>query len=330
VLQRAQALLREFLEQEVAMPFVADAMTHIYDALVERALQHAAERMEAEGYGAAPAPWCWLALGSEGREEQMLRTDQDNALIFVAHSEEQARDYRPWFMRMAAVAGEVLALCGFEPCPGGIMASNPEWCRSLEEWKDACRAWIQAPHPENILRSAIFFDLRPVSGHESLAEELRAVIAEAADNELTMAFLAKHAVSTPPPLSFFRSFIVESDGEHRHEFDVKLRAITPIVDAARVLALAAGAEAPVSTLGRLRHLREREPANAEVMSDAAAAFELLLRHRTAAGLKAGDSGRFIDIAGLSKMERQALRSSFRAIRALQEVVSVRFNTDALR
>jgi CBS domain-containing protein len=116
---------------------------------------------------------CWMALGSEGRFEQTLNTDQDNAIIFEVPAGMTADQVREKLLPVARRINETLALCGFPLCRGEIMASNPKWCLSLEEWKRTFNGWIGGGSPESLLNASIFFDFRALYGAEHLAEELR-------------------------------------------------------------------------------------------------------------------------------------------------------------
>lgn len=177
------------------------------------------------------------------------------------------------------------------------------------------------------MHSTIFFDYRPVFGRRELAGELTAFIFERLDAQsVFLSHLAKNALQNPPPLTFFRHFVVEKGGEHQSAFDIKARALMPLADAARVLTLAARLPAVNNTFRRFERLAELEPQNRELLEQAAEAYEVLLRFRTGQGLKHGDTGRYFKPSELSKMQRLYLRNSFRPIREIQSLLSTRFQT----
>lgn len=321
---RAEALLAKYLAQEVSISFIASVMTELNDALICRAVELSQQALRESDPG---IPFCWLSIGSAGREEQLLRTDQDSALVFAdpdAAAYEKAKDY---FLALARRSTALLHECGYAYCPAEMMASNPRWCLSLTEWKTQFGRWITEPTPEAVMHSTIFFDYRPVFGRRELASQLTAFLFEQLDAQsVFLSHLAKNALQNPPPLTFFRHFVVEKGGEHQSAFDIKARALMPLADAARVLALGARLPDVTNTFRRFEQLAEREPKNRELLEQAAEAYEVLLRFRTTQGLKQGDSGRYFKPSELSKMERLYLRNSFRAIRDVQALLSTRFRT----
>ncbi len=323
--ERAEQLLEQYIRQEVAIAYIANMMTAINDALIQQAIHLAIEALRVEGQPAPSAQFCWLALGSEGREEQLLRTDQDNALVFEDVPEGSYAAVKDYYLALAGKVTAMLHECGFEYCPADMMASNPEWCLSLSEWKARFSRWMLEPDPKAVMFCTIFFDYRPVFGQVKLAEALTAHIFSIVEHETVfLAFLAKNALENPPPLTFFRDFMVERSGEHRHEFDIKARAMMPLCDAARVLTLQNKLAGINNTFRRFEELARREPQNKALYEDAADAYEILMRLRTLQGLQQHNSGRFFNPAELSKMERILLRNSFRPIQELQSLLKTRF------
>lgn len=323
--EKAEGLLRRYVYQEVSIAFISTVITEVNDAIIVRAIQLAQIAMETEGHGAPPVPFCWLALGSEGRGEQLLRTDQDNALLFEDVAADRYPVVKNYFLDLAKRVNDLLHEVGFEYCPAEMMAGNPQWCLSLSEWKRQFTRWIDEPTPKAVMFCTIFFDYRPVFGAVDLAKELtRHIFHQINEQSIFLSFLARDALQNPPPLTFFRNFVVEKSGEHQREFDIKLRAMMPLADAARVLALYAKVSGIHNTFRRFEKMAELEPQNRELYEQAADAYEILMRYRTIQGLKHGDSGRYFDPSELSKMERINLRNSFRPITELQTLLRVRF------
>jgi CBS domain-containing protein len=158
-----------------------------------------------------------------------------------------------------------------------------------------------------------------------LTEQLAESILQTIDRKsIFLNFLAKDAIGNPPPLTFFRNFMVEKGGAHKDAFDIKTRAMMPLADAARLLILDAAQPQINNTFKRFDHLAELEPQNAALFEQAADAYEILMRYRALQGLKNKDSGRFFDPSELTKMERLNLRNCFRPINDLQELLKVRF------
>ncbi|WP_114783394.1 DUF294 nucleotidyltransferase-like domain-containing protein [Botryobacter ruber] len=324
--QRAEELLLKYLEQEVKISFIAGVITEINDAIIVRAIQHAEEQL-----GKPPLRYCWLSMGSEGREEQLLRTDQDSMLVFEDAAAGVVTAAKNYFLQLAALVHEVLESCGFSKCPANMMAGNPEWCQPLSVWKQYYHSWIYAPTDQSLLNASIFFDYRPVYGDFGLSSQLTDNIYESISKErIFLPFLAKNALRNPTPLSFFRNFILERGGEHKDQFDIKLRAMTPLVDAARVLTLQNKVVGENNTIKRFLKLAELEPQNESIYKEAAVAYEIMMRIRALNGLRNHDSGRYIKPEQLSKLERQTLRNTFVTITDIQELLEVRFQLSYIR
>jgi CBS domain-containing protein len=327
----AEVLILDYLKQEVRSGFLSDLVTVLNDALIERAIELSRKALLEQGLAAPDVAWCWLSLGSEGRGEQLVRTDQDNALVYADPPPELAGSCRAYFLKLAEGVVSILEQAGFERCPANMMASNPEWCLPISAWKGQFSNWIRTPEPKAVMLSTIFFDFRAVHGDRSLATELSEHIhAEITGSALFLPMLAANALQNPPPLSFFRGLVVERSGEHKDRFDLKARALMPLVDAARVLSMHKGIRGINNTGERFRWLAAQEPEQAELYHEAAKAFDILLRYRAESGFREGDSGRFIEPEKLDRIQRQILRNAFEPIAEVQEVVKVRFRVDQLR
>jgi CBS domain-containing protein len=330
VRERAEVLLRKYLLQEVSIQFICNMMTEINDALITRAIQICEAEMATEHGPAPKVKWAWLALGSEGREEQLLRTDQDNALVYQDVPQREAEKVKQYFLTLAKKITDLLYLCGFDYCPGDMMASNPKWCLSLTDWKKQFSNWIYEPTGMNILFCNIFFDYRPIYGGKALGEALSQHIFDSSEGyTFFLAMLARDALKQPPPLTFFRNFVVEKGGEHKDEFDIKGRAMMPLADAARVLILEAKQPGITNTFQRFDFLAKKEPQNKELYEQAAEAYEMLVRYRALQGLKNKNSGRYFKPSDLSKMGRLNLRNSFRPIGELQDLLKIRFQLNLI-
>ncbi|HLU92548.1 MAG TPA: DUF294 nucleotidyltransferase-like domain-containing protein [Membranihabitans sp.] len=325
VREKADILLERYLERDVAITFISGIMTAINDALFVRAIEISKQRIEEESGRIPPVKFTWVAIGSLGRREQIIRTDQDHAIIFEQVPREQYAEVKKYFLDLAEQVVAIMATCGFKHCPAFMMASNPKWCLSIDEWKGQFSHWIHSPDNESILHANIFMDYRSVYGEVNLTRELTAHIFNIVhDSKIFLTYLAKYAVETPPPLSFFRSFILEKDGEHKNQFDIKHRAMLPLVDAARVLVLEQQVGRINNTIDRYEKLAEVDSRNAELYLDARDSYEVLMKLRAKNGTKNSNSGRYFSPDELSKVQRLLLRNSFKPIGQLQEVLTVRF------
>ncbi|MCB0598000.1 MAG: hypothetical protein KDD28_28240, partial [Phaeodactylibacter sp.] len=329
--ERAEGLMKKYIYQEVAIAFISTVMSEVNDELIAQSIKLSQAEMDEEGHERPAAGFCWLALGSEGRQEQLLRTDQDNALIFENVPEEEHEPVKNYYLKLAEKVTAMLHEVGYDYCPGDMMASNPSWCLSLEDWKEQFSKWIFEPSPKAVMYCTIFFDYRPIYGMKELSAKLTEHIFEDIGAQaIFLGFLAKDAVQNPPPLTFFRNFVVESSGEHKDEFDIKARSMMPLADAARVLILDAKVGKINNTFRRFEKLAELEPANRELYEQAADAYEILMRYRALQGLKNKDSGRYFKPSELSKMERVNLRNCFQPIKDLQTLLTLRYQLAYLR
>lgn len=323
-LDRVAGELRRLAEALLAQGVAAEQLTRIVsmlnDLLTARLVQieSRADRIDASQF-------CWLALGSEGRHEQTLVTDQDNAIVFREEGGEALRE------RLVAMARRVnlgLAACGFPLCRGEIMAGNPRWCLTLAEWKACFEQWMRLPDGEGLLHASIFFDLRGSWGALELAQGLRAwLTAGAAGRGVFLRLMAENALRNAPPLGVLRDFTLARHADTPDSLDLKANGVTPFVDAARVLALAAGVDA-TGTAERLRavaQVRRLDEAEVAAWLDAFHFVQVLrLRHQQTqvrAGL-APDS--YVQPEQLNALDRRILKEAFRQARKLQERLRLDF------
>jgi CBS domain-containing protein len=313
------------------MRLVCAVMAKINDALIETALRITLAELDAEGR-APTARFCWLALGSEGREEQLLRTDQDNAIVFASEDGRSDEAIREELLPLGRRVVDILVDAGFARCPGNIMASNPKWVASEQEWRRHFEGWISKPQPKELMYANIFFDLRPVWGRESLATELRSWVMERVHDEPGFfAFFAQSALANPPPLSFFKNMLLEKSGDHKDQFDIKARAMMPLCDAARVLAYHERIADPVNTPERYKVLARTMSGSLErLCKEAAPAYEMFMRFRVREGLETESSGRYIRMKTLTRLEQKSLRNGFSVIEDMQLALRSRFRADFLR
>jgi CBS domain-containing protein len=328
IMQRVDSLLENYLNMDVSTHFTANLIAELNDTFTRKSIEIAQQELKNQGIVAPQGVgFCWLTLGSGGRREQLLKTDQDNALIFSNVAPEQLEETKTYFLQLSKRVTDILHHGGFEYCIGEMMASNPSWCLSLDAWKQLFTDWMNQPNAESLLKYKIFFDYRPVFGDELLAEQLtESIFAHIKKNGIFLTFMAKDAIENPPPLSFFRNLIVEKNGEHKDEFNVKARGLTPIADLVRVLVLGAGITKQSNTIQRLEALAELEPHHKTLYANVMKSYETILKFRAKQGLKNKNSGKYIKPADLDKLDRLLLRQSFRPIEDLQSVVSIRFAT----
>lgn len=321
VREKLTDLIQHSLDKNVPINHITSIVGEINLAITKRAIELALDKMETP----PPAQFAWMNMGSQGRKEQLLLTDQDNAIVFEDVPEEKYNVVKKYFLELAEKVTKTLNKVGYEYCPAEMMASNPLWCKSVNDWQQQFKGWINSPGEKGILMCTIFFDYDFVYGNEDLVDAISNTIQEETnDNQLFFAYLGADALKNPPPLGFFRQFLVESDGEHKDTFDLKGRALMPLIDAARILSLSKRIKNVSNTISRYSKLAELEPQNAPIYEACADAFAELLKFRTEEGLKNENDGRYLNLSELSKLDKVKLKNDFQPINDIQELIKNRF------
>lgn len=322
-------LAHNMLAQGVASGHLMQFISTLNDLLTARTLDLV---LESE-LGAEAEVWkkslCWLALGSEGRYEQTLYTDQDNGLIVAPPPGVTTENAKARLLPIAKKINEALASCGFPLCKGEVMAGNPEWLLSLQEWKGKFEKWIDHGDPDSLLNAAIFFDFRPVYGNHALGEGLRKWLTpKAMANPRFLHQMAENALKNRPPLGFVRDFVGEKLGERENMVNLKVNGIGPFIDTARIYALASGVES-TSTSSRLRSAGQALRIPAAEIEGWVGAFQfvqmLRLRSQHSAQERQADIVNFIDPYALNTLDRRILKESFREARKLQSRLAMDYN-----
>jgi CBS domain-containing protein len=315
-------LARNLLAQGVSAEALTRTIAALNDALTREVINRVLQDHDLEGLS-----WCWLSLGSEGRGEQTLATDQDNALVFVAPPEAaEVLRARHELVTFAREVNEALDQLGFPLCKGNIMASNPQWCLTETEWRDQFTTWISEPTPERLLNANIFFDFRALAGDSTLADRLSDwLLARTQDNKLFLRLMVANALETEPPLGLIRSFQVSDKPGREGTFDLKKRGVRIFVDAARVFMLAYGVKAS-GTADRLRKAGETlraDPRHVEATIDAFHYLQVL-RMRAQEQPHATNPNR-IDPYALNEVDQRMLKEAFRQARKLQQRLKETFS-----
>jgi CBS domain-containing protein len=308
------ALVDRLLDEGMPAESITRAVTTLDDLVSERLI---------EVVGLAPAldaaGGCWIALGSEGRLEQTLATDQDNAIVFADDDDAERR--RSALIEGARAVNEALARCGFPLCRGDVMASNPKWCLTFAEWRARFAQWIDEPDPQALLNATIFFDLRPIYGRQELAHALRTWLADyAQDRGRFLLPMAQNALANRPPLGLVRDFVLSGDAAHPDTLDLKINGVQLFVEAARIFGLADGVTA-TNTLERLTATAARRkiaPLEAEAWAEAFRFIQLLRLRQNAAQRARGEPiHNHVDPATLNDVEKRMLKEALRQARSLQ-------------
>ena len=300
---------------------VGSAMAGIGRAFTQRLLELAEQKL-----GPPPVPYCFMVAGSMARDEQLLVTDQDNALVLDDRFDPAQHD--AYFAALAQFVSDGLAACGYSYCKGGIMASNAQWRQPLSVWRGYFHQWIDKPKPQTLLHSCIFFDLDGVYGEIELVENLKDLLAQkASSNPAFLAALARNALNRTPPLGFFRTFVMETDGQQKNIINLKGRGTAPLTDLIRVHALACGSKAQ-NSLERLDAIGKTKLLQPEALSQLRYALEFLslvrARHQAMAAADGAQPNNYIEPEKVSASDRHNLKEAFQVISNSQKFLRFRY------
>jgi CBS domain-containing protein len=264
-------------------------------------------------------PWCWLVFGSEGRLEQTFATDQDNGLIFVPPDPSAGEALRGAFLPFAQAVNQALHHCGFERCRGNVMAGNPDWCLSMDEWRSRFAGWLDVPEPEALLHGTIFFDFRPLYGTFEPVDRLRTwLMGEAPHQSRFLRALATQAVDISVPLGWAGQFTYDRNRDFPHTIDLKLQGARLFMDPARVWALQHGIWA-TNTAERLRAAGSAVGRSSADTAAEVEAFHLIQRFRIQQQIRTrdADSVNRLDPDDLNELHRLMLKEAFKQAKRLQ-------------
>ncbi len=306
---------------------IGSAMAGIGRSFTQRLLELGEEQL-----GPPPVPYCFMALGSMARDEQLVVTDQDNAMV-LDNSFNRA-EHDKYFKALAKFVSDGLAECGYTYCTGDIMATNDKWRQPLQVWKDYFADWIDNPRAEALLNSNIFFDLEGIDGETRFAEELQSFVAErASKNPRFLAMMARNALGRTPPLGFFRQFVMEEDGEQNKTFNLKRRGTAPMSDLIRIHALACGSKAQ-NTFNRLKAIADTRLLPEDGVGNLRDAFEFIaivrIRHQALAIEAGRQPDNNVRPEDLSPFERSHLKDAFQVVSEAQKFLRFRYNAGAVR
>jgi len=323
-LKKVRTKLSDMVQTSIAKNIPLSHITNIAGeinlALIKRSVELAILDL-----GSPPARFAWLSIGSQGRKEQLLLTDQDSILVFEDVAAEKYRDVKDYFLKLAKKATATLEKIGYFPCPNGHMASNILWCKSLTDWIKQYNSWIKTPGEKSNEISSIFFDYEIAFGEQKIEEAVTEVIFNnVTKNKLFFDYLGNDALRKPAPLSFFKKFNVEEEGPNEGKFDVKTRALMPLIDGARLFVLSLNIRGINNTYLRFKQLAMTDPKHSEIYLNCAEAFLTLSKIRTMEGLKNDSDGQFINIEELSKVDREKLKNALAPMKDLEELIKDRF------
>jgi len=303
---------------------VGRAMSEIGRSFKQRLLELAEEK-----FGPAPIPFCFLALGSMARDEQLLVTDQDNGLILDNSYDEKL--HGEYFEKLSHFVCDGLDACGYVYCTGDIMATNPEFRKTQTQWEECFTDWIDNPNPKALLNCNIFFDLTGVYGRVKWAEHLNAfILRRAKKNNRFLACMARNALNRKPPLGFFKDFVMENDGRHNNSINLKRRGTAPLADLIRVHALAIGSQSQ-NSFQRLDDIIEAGILPKSKGADLRHAMELIslvrLRHQALDVESEIEPDNNIEPENMSDLERRNLKDAFLVLSNAQNFLKYRYTAN---
>jgi CBS domain-containing protein len=304
----------------------AHALSSVGEAITQRILKLAIDEL-----GEPPVKFAWIAAGSLARLEQTVHSDQDNAMILANdYDEAQHGDY---FKALAKFVTDGLDACGYEYCPGDVMAINEQWRQPLRVWEQYFDEWINKPEKKALMYVSIFFDLRCLCGDSELLDNLqRDILEKTKGNTIFLAYMAANALQYRPPLGFFRSFVLERGGREEPALDMKRRGVTPIVDLARVYALESGLP-ELNTHDRLLAAAKVGALSEAGMEDLRDAYEFIsetrLRHQMRQIQSDAEPDNYVPPNELSALERRHLKDAFDVVRTMQSALEQRFQTERI-
>ncbi len=317
---KASEVAARFIDRGASAEETAGLMTIVADALARRLLTIGERRL-----GAPPVPYAFVVLGSQGRREMGLASDQDNALVISDDYDEA--EHGEYFAELSSFVCQGLDTAGQVLCPGDMMASNPQWRRTVSQWEDTFHTWVTAPEADALLHAQTFWDFRAIYGDRSLAETVHSSAVRMGQGSRRLhVHLASLAARREPPLTFFRGLVVDRSGRYANTLNVKKGGTAGIVQMARLFAVSAGLEA----LGTRQRLTQAAGVSVSEQGarDLLDAFEYLrsitFRHQTEQ-LRVGVAPDYnIDPKQLPKIDRDHLRDSFQIIKNMQTALANKY------
>lgn len=324
--QKVPEIVTQLLERGVNAEIANQVITTVADTIAIKVIESVIDEM-----GQPPAKFVFMVLGSEGRKEQTLKTDQDNAIIYEDKANEHRELVREYFLKLADIVSGRLNDIGFSFCSGGFMAKNHEWTHSLSYWKRNYAGWIETPLAETAIKFSTFFDCRFLYGEAEIMEELKNFLDEELQKPLEKLFyfMAKNALQYEPPLTFFKNIRTTTIGA-QEVFDIK-KAMTPIVDLVRVYALQ-NRIFEVNTGERLKALKEKgiftETSFNELIQSYYFLMSMRLKNQANQIInERKEPDNYIDLNKVTKIEQGTLVEIFKTIANFQSRIRIYFTNN---
>lgn len=325
--EQVQGLVTHLIGTGVRTPELVRLISHLNDRILFRLI----DMLRSDRHPDLPNKFTFVVLGSEGRQEQTLTTDQDNAIVYADDLTDEEIERIETFSHDLI---DTLISIGVPPCPGGIMAKNDFWRRSVSQWKEVLDSWLRNADPKNLMNGSMFFDLRALYGEPELVDELKEhITAYLSRDSSFLARSAKNIIRFKTPIGLFGRFRLEVEGPHRGKMDIKKAGIFAISEGVKILSLEAG-QLDGGTHERIAGLTRRGVLSRDMSEDLEASFSFLVGLRLRGQVSAIGEGEtpsnYISMDQLDHMEQGRLRLAFDAVRSFQEYLELHFQLDFVR
>jgi CBS domain-containing protein len=315
--------------QQSSLEMLMEIISFLNEQVTCRIIQNAITTIEALEQITPPCPFCWISMGSDARQEQVVRTDQDNGLIFATPTAEKAMETDLYFLALAEQVVTDLDQFGFRRCTGDVMATNSVWRRSVDGWLQALDQWVGSTEPAALRRLTILLDFRALYGDKRLAQMVQARVFDLFHTHPSVShFLAQDDRLFPSPKTLFGRIRTQRGKTGTPYFNLKTRALVHLTNGARILAMNHRIQIP-STLKRFQLLGEEQVLPPGEVSQYADAFRHLVRlkltHHLSCQGKKNLPINCIDVSTLNQNDSRALMDSLETVIRLQKRIHDTYN-----
>ena len=326
-------VLDAMLIEGAKVPEILEVMSALHERIIRAVIRVAEQEMIKKGLGPPPVDYCWINMGSDGRHEQTLRTDQDNAMIYADPEEKNIDAVDRYFHTLSEIIVKGLDECGFDLCTGNVMATNPKWRRSLKQWTAYVEKWSKSFDPEDTLTMTILLDFRPVWGSQMLAQRLWEKIFNAFnDPEKINHMLTNEDLKFAIPINFLGNIRTEKAGEHKNQLNLKSGGIVHLINGMRILAIN-NKIVETSTLGRLKKLTEMGILSDKQSDFFKTAFETLIMFKIKSNMQKITHNlppdNYLNPSTLTSAEVMLLKDALHSASEMQKFIYNRFSQTAL-
>lgn len=319
VQQKLNELIHGSLIRNIPVWHINQIANEVILALHKRAIEIAIIEL-----GSPPAKFCWMAIGSLGRKEQLLFTDQNSILIIDNIATDRFKGVHHYFAQLAQRVTSSIAEVGFPISSNGQSANNPVNIKTIDQWLEQYQNWMHytSNHTHNL--SPIYFDLEMVFGNGQLEDSLLDKIYDETRKESFLDFIGNHAIRKPAALNFFKKFNTEESGEYKDLFALKERVLLPIIEMTRLLALHMNLRGINNTYARLKQLALIDPKYAEIYIKVAEGYLKVVKWKTLEGIKYDTDGAYVNIKQWPKKDREELREIIEDLKPMEELIKDNF------